>query len=303
MRKNLLSLFALSAMLSMFACKGNTSGQEGEDQSSDDEESAKVEIVDVKKPKAPKNEGVVRVLFVGNSHTDYYVSLPMLLKSFCLENGKEVEIDELVTMGSSIDEIMDDNKAKADQLFSKADDDGNYFDYIILQEKTGVAITELDEYKVNCKSVAEQVWVNSPDLAVYIYELMSPLEYDDSDFKDYGDESLANATQVAKSLKNAGVLRIGSAVADAYSGKEGYQAVVDGKDLLRHGQNTLHILNDGGFLCGALIYRTIYNESPKVPAQLPLSTGTGDYDEVKMQDVNGTISNADALLKIAAGYK
>lgn len=302
MKKNLLSLLVLSAMLSMFACKGNTSGQEGEDQSSDGEEGNKVEVVDVKKPKAPKNEGVVRVLFVGNSHTDYYVSLPLLLKSFCEENGKDVEIDELVTMGASIDEIMDDNKSKAEQLFSKADEDGNYYDYIILQEKTPVAITELDDYKANCKAVAEQVSANSPDVAIYIYELMSPLEHDDSDYKDYGDEALANATKVAKSLKNAGVLRIGSAVADAYNGKEGYKAVVEGKDLLRHGRNTLHILNDGGFLCGALIYRTIYNDSPKVPAQLPLATGTGDHDEIKMQDVSSTISNADALLKIAARY-
>lgn len=302
MKKNLLSLLVLSAMLSMFACKGNTSGQEGEEQSSDSEEGNKVEIVDVKKPKAPQNDGVVRVLFVGNSHTDYYVSLPSLLKSFCAENAKDVEINELVTMGASIDEIMDDNKAKAEQLFSMADEDGNYYDYIILQEKTPVAITELDDYKANCKSVVELVSVNSPDVAVYIYELMSPLEYDDSDYKDYGDEALANATKVAKSLKNTGVLRIGSAVADAYNGKEGYKAVVEGKDLLRHGQNTLHILNDGGFLCGALIYRTIYNDSPKVPAQLPLSTGTGDYDEIKMQDVSNTISNADALLKIAARY-
>lgn len=302
MKKNLLSLLALSAMLSMFACKGNTSGQEGGDLSPDSEENNKVENVDVKKPNAPKSEGVVRVLFVGNSHTEYYVSLPLLLKSFCAENGKDVEVDELVTMGASIDEIMDDNKAKAEQLFSMADDDGNYYDYIILQEKTPVAITELDDYMANCKSVVEQVSVNSPGAAIYIYELMSPLEYDDSDFTDYGDEALANAIKVAKSLKNAGVLRIGSAVADAYNGKEGYKAVVEGKDLLRHGQNTLHILNDGGFLSGALIYQTIYNESPKVPGQLPLSTGTGDSDEIKMQDVSNTISNTDALLKIAARY-
>ena len=49
-----------------------------------------------------------------------------------------------------------------------------------------------------------------------------------------------------------------------------------------------------------LIYQAIFNDTPRIPEQPPLSTGTGDDDDVSMQDINTAISNVDALLKIAA---
>ena len=148
----------------------------------------------------------------------------------------------------------------------------------------------------------ERASINSPDAAVHVYELMSFVEYNDSDFNYYKNEALINSAEVANSLKNAGVLRIGSAIADAYDGIEGYEAFINGKDMLRYGENTLHLLNDGGFLSGVLIYQAIFDDLPQIPAQLPLSTGIGDNDDISMQDVNTAISNADALLKIAAGF-
>ena len=293
MKNNLLLLLMFSfVVLSLFSC---TRSREKQLQM--------LENLEIKKPVPPENNGITRVLFVGNSHTEYFVSLPYLFESLCVENEKEVEIEELIVMGASIDEILNESKDEVKRLFSMTDEDGNYYDHIILQERTLVAALELKNYTKNCKSVMEKASVNSPSAAVYIYELMSPFDYNESDFESYKYETLINSAEVAKSLKNAGVLRIGSAIADAYDGKEGYKAIVNGKDLLRYGENTLHLLNDGGFLSGVLIYQAIFNNTPQIPSQMPLSTGIGDDDVLSMQDVSTAISNTDALLKIAAGYK
>ena len=292
MKKELLLLLMLGAVgLSLYSCIRSTERQQ-----------EVLENLDVKKPVPPPNDGIVRVLFVGNSHTEYYVSLPYMFEALCIENGKNVEIDELVVMGASIDEILEESEDEAKELFSMTDEDGNYYDHVILQERSVVAVLELKQYKRNCKSVMERASINSPDAAVHVYELMSFVEYNDSDFNYYKNEALINSAEVANSLKNAGVLRIGSAIADAYDGIEGYEAFINGKDMLRYGENTLHLLNDGGFLSGVLLYQAIFDDLPQIPAQLPLSTGIGDNDDISMQDVNTAISNADALLKIAAGF-
>lgn len=257
------------------------------------------------KPKAPVAEGPKRILFVGNSHTEYYVSMPDLLAALCKENNQEIQIDKLVEMGASIDEILKAQKSAADKDFAATDKDGNYYDYIILQEKTPVALQELEKYKANCKVLIDMAGKNSPGAAVYVYELMSPVSYKDDpkEFAEYQEEMTKNAQEVAKALPNAGILPLGTAVAAAYEGKEGYTYEKGGKDQLRFGSNTLHMLNDAGFLGTVLLYETIFGAEPKIPAQLPLSTGTGDNDPIKVQEVNTTISNPGALQKIAAAYK
>ncbi|MNW17815.1 hypothetical protein D3C71_2171320 [compost metagenome] len=48
-----------------------------------------------------------------------------------------------------------------------------------------------------------------------------------------------------------------------------------------------------------LLYATIFDKKPIVPAQLTLSTGTDDNDEMKKQDVPKAVSNPKALAEIA----
>ncbi len=265
-----------------------------------DSNSAEQQETAIAAPIAPKSEGVKRVLMVGNSHTQYYVSLPELLTSLCKENNQQVEVVSLLEMGESIDKILEANEAKAAELFDKTDADGNYFDYVILQEKTPVALLYLDAYTANCKQIAEMIKKNSPGVAIYVYELMSPFEYQtESDF-DEGTKLLhENAISVAKSIENAGVLFIGNEIAEAYNGNEGYNYLVNEKDNLRFGENSLHMLNDAGFLASIYIYKTLFGSSPKIPDSLPLSTGIGDDDGIQMQPVNEAVSNAAALQKIA----
>lgn len=257
----------------------------------------------ISKPTPPKSEGPVRVLFVGNSHTEYYASFPKMLEALTKANNKQVEVFTLIEMGVSIDKILSANQDKADQLFAKTDTDGNFLDYIILQESTPVAIEEEDEYKANCKAVHDLVVKNSPDVATYIYELAVPLDYTDSDYKEYQKILTQNAMSVVKSLPNAGKLPFAQAIKDAYEGKEGYSAEKDGKDVLRFTDNSHHMLNDAVFMNSIILYQYLFNETPQIPQQLPLGTGTGDDDKIVLMNVSEGVSNPSALEKIAASYK
>lgn len=253
------------------------------------------------RPKAPVAQGAPRILFVGNSHTEFFVSMPQLFAELCATNNQPMEVDKLVTMAVAIDEIYNDHKEEAEKDFAKTDADGNYYDYVVLQEKTPVALQEPDKYKANVKMLVDKIRKNSPGAAVYIYEGMSPVPYDKGgkEFKDYHEEMRSNALAVMKESGNAGLLRMGDAVKDAYEGKQGYQYEVDGKDRLRFGENTLHALNDAGFMEAVLLYAALFDKQPKIPESLTLSAGTGDNDGMKKMPVAQGVSNPKALAAIA----
>jgi hypothetical protein len=289
-------VLALVGLFVLVSCKKTASGQNSPIASAQQEEV-------VKKPVPPKSEGPVRVLFVGNSHTEYYVSFPEILKALVKENNKSVEVETLLEMGVSIDKILSSNKTKADKLFSQEDQDGNYYDYIILQESTPVAAQSLKQYKSDCKTMYDLVSKQSPDVAIYIYELMSPFSTSDLNFQPVQKILISNASDVAKSLPNAGVLKFASVLRTAYRGEEGYSAKKNGIDQLRSTDNSYHILNDGAFLNSIFLYKTLFNEDPKIPQKLPLATGIGDNDTIELLEVSEVISNPKALEKIALSYK
>jgi hypothetical protein len=257
----------------------------------------------ISRPKPPKTQGTPRILFIGNSHTEYFVSAPVLFDEFCKANKKLMNIDQLVTMGVSIEKVYDDHKIEAEENFAKTDADGNYYDFVVIQESTPVALGEPDKYESNVKMITNKVRKNSPGAAIYIYEGMSPVPFTDPDYQEYYNEMRKNAISTAKSIKNAGVLKVGDAINDAYNGKEDYKYLSDGKDNLRFGENTLHLLNDGGFMQAVLLYATIFDQQPIIPTELTLSTGTGDNDEMEKQKISTAITNPSALEKIAFGNR
>ncbi|KAF2338046.1 hypothetical protein [Flavobacterium ginsenosidimutans] len=251
------------------------------------------------KPKAPKAVGPPRILFIGNSHTEYYVSIPTLFQELCNANNKNVNVQQLITMGVSLDKVYYTNKTEANQNFSNIDKDGNYYDYVILQESTPIALTNLSMYRDNLKLFAEKIHKNSPDAAIYVYQNIPPLSYKNSEYDSYYKELRKNAILAAAFIKNAGLLKVGDAVKDAYQGKNGYIYLTNNKDNLRDGKNTLYLINDGGFLQAVLLYATIFDEKPIIPKKLILSTGTGDNDNMRKQEVTKAISNPKALEEIA----
>ncbi|SMO46226.1 hypothetical protein SAMN06265349_1011040 [Flavobacterium resistens] len=287
MKKHIL-LFSIATIL-FTSCKDKSATAENQTTTEETTE----------RPKAPKAEGSPRILFIGNSHTEFFVSAPILFGEICKANNQPMNVDQLVTMGVSIDEIYNVHKVEAEQNFAKVDKDGNYYDYVIIQESTPVAGGEPDKYKSNVDMIVKKIHKNSPDTAIYIYEGMSPIPFTDPEYKEYYDIMRTNAVEVVKTTKNAGLLRVGDAVNDAYKGKKDYKYLVANKDNLRYGENTLHLLNDGGYLQGALLFATIFNKKPIMPKALTLSTGTEDNDDMKKQDVNEAISNPKALEEIA----
>lgn len=290
-------LYSLMGVFLFTSCKSDNK------QSNNDNPTAADQPEIIANPTLPKSEGPIRVLFVGNSHTEYFASFPLMLKALTKENGKQAEVATLIEMGVSIDKILLAHRIDASKIFAQSDKDGNYFDYIILQESTPVAIQKEGQYKKDCKTIRDLATKNSPDVATYIYELMAPFDYGDSDYKNYQPILSENAVKVAKSLPNAGVLKFATVLGSAYQGKEGYSAKKDGKDVLRHTDDSHHMLNDAVFLNSIVLYQTLFGEAPKIPQQLPLATGTGDYDEIALIDISKGISDPEALIKIAASYK
>jgi len=250
-------------------------------------------------PKPPKNYGPPRILFIGNSQTEYFVSAPILFKQFCNANNLSINIDQLTTVGVSLQKVYETNKTEANHFFSNRDKDGNYYDYVIIQESTTIALSEIENYKANVQMIIEKIHKNSPDVAVYIYQGISPAPYTDSNYLEYHNEMRKNAISVMGSIKNASLLRVGDAVKDAYDGKNGYKYLVADKDNLRYGKNTLHLINDGGFLQAILLYATIFNKKPIIPKKLLLVTGNNYFDDLRKQEVTKAISNPHALEEIA----
>jgi hypothetical protein len=284
------SILLFGAIVILFtACKNNAS-------STAESTSSKGTVVH---PKIPKAEGTPRILFVGNSHTEYFTSMPVLFDELCKASNQLMNVDKLVTMGVAINEIYTDHAAEADKNFANKDADGNYYDFVVLQEKTPTALQEPETYKANVKMIVDKIRKNSPGAAIYIYEGMGPLPYGDKEYEQYYEEMKKNATAVVEASGNAGLLRVGDAVKDAYDGKDNYKYLVGNKDNLRFGSNTLHLLNDGGYMQAVLLYATIFDKMPTIPAELTLSTGTGDNDEMKKQPVAKAISNPKALEAIA----
>jgi hypothetical protein len=258
------------------------------------------------RPKTPKAEGKLRILFIGNSHLEYFVSAPVLFHEICQANNQPMNIDCLVTFGDSIDKIFENLKTDVRVNFAETDKDGNYYDYVIIQEAIPVALTDPDKYKADVKMVVEKIRKNSPDVTIYIYEGMPPTLFTDPDYKKYYTEMRKNAVSVTKATKNAHLIKIADAINDAYNGKNNYLYLVENKDNLRFceddllfGENTLHLLNDGGFMQAVLTYATIFDKKPTIPKELTLNTETGNTIDKKRQEVNKVISNPKALVEIA----
>lgn len=258
--------------------------------------------------KAPEATGPRRILFVGNSHTSYYVNLPEMFGNLCQFNHNDFKEEEVVEMGISLEEIYSGYKKEVAAASARTDADGNYYDYIVLQEKTPVAAGELEAYKASVKKFMADLHKNSPGAVLLVYEVMSPADYDKetNDYEHWAGEMKKNATAVVNDNDNSKLFRLAEAITAAYKGDNSYSHTEAGKDRLRLGEGTLHMLNDGGFLAATLLYATIFDKAPAIPEQMSFSTGAdaeGIPNGQKEQPVKTAVSNPDALLKIAMAYK
>lgn len=293
--------FSLSLPLFFLACSTEKTNQQDKATTSGETTAA----VTPKPVKAPDAKGSRRILFIGNSHTEYYVSIPDLFQELCRFNHNDIKIEKVVEMGISLQDIYKDHKDKVTAACSGTDPDGNFYDYVVLQEKTPVAANNAAEYKASVKQYLADIRKNSPGAVFLVYEVMSPANFDKekNDYQELYKEMKQTAQSIAADNENTQLYRVSDAVTDAYAGKHNYVHLDAGRDRLRFGDNTLHLLNDGGFMAATLLYATLFHTAPNLPDQMSFSTGTGDKDVPKMQPVKTAVSNPDALLKIALDNK
>ena len=293
------SLLALGVGFGLISCGGN-GGNAAETEAA----AAPTSVPAAVRPTAPAAKGPVRILFVGNSHTEYYASIPQLFAELCAHNKVAIAVDKRVAMGVALDEVYAATQAEADASFAQTDPDGNYYDYVVLQEKTGPVFEEPAKYKANVKLWAAKVHQHSPGAAIYLYQLPSWETFGASkeDYLTIDRTMRANDAAVAGQTANCGLFRVGEAVTAAYQGAAGYRSQPQGRDVLRYGQETQHLLNDGDFLAAVLLYETLFGRRPQLPAQLTLSTGVGEGDEPAPQPVGTAVTDAKALGEIAWRY-
>lgn len=79
--------------------------------------------VNITRPQPPKSIGPPRILFIGNSQIEYFVSAPTLFQELCNANNQHMNVQQLVTMGVPLDKVYDTNKTEANQNFSNIDKD------------------------------------------------------------------------------------------------------------------------------------------------------------------------------------
>lgn len=256
----------------------------------------------------PEAKGTRRILFIGNSHTEFYVSLPKMFGELCDFNQVDMEESTIVEMGISLEDIYRGSRDAIAKASSRNDPDGNYYDYIVLQEKTPVAAQDPQAYGESVKKFLADLKKNSPGAVALIYEVMSPLDYDreKGDYMQWADEMGRNAAAVTDASPNAKLYRLSAAITAAYRGDNGYRHAEGGKDRLRMGTNTLHMMNDAGFLAATLLYATIFGKAPAIPPQMSFSKGAdaeGQPAGQRLQAVREAVSDPDALLKIAMAHK
>ena len=290
------SLGLLAAVLLLAACGDSTSTSTP---------SAAAESP-LPQPIPPTTTGTPRILFVGNSHTAYYASIPEQFKELCEYNKVPMDGALLVEMGISLHDIYLADQEEAEALFAKTEADGNYFDYVVLQERTPLVVDSAVNYAANVKLWVNKLRLHSPGAAVYLYQLASfdPYPVDSTGFK--ADHALMREHTLAalRPVSNAGLYRVGDAVKAAYEGRNGYQYRLAGKDNLRYGEDTQHMLNDGVFMASVLLYQTLFGRQPQLPAELTFSTGPGadDNGQQARLPIAKAVSNPVALAKIAWQY-
>ncbi len=239
----------------------------------------------------PKRIGKPRILFIGNNSEElYYSNTPSIFLDICKANNE--------TMDFSINADYKKNKEETDQIFKNKDKDGNYFDYVVYYESTSVALSDLDKFKTNTKTITEKIRKNSPYALIYIYQAMSPVSVNDFYHKDYYKILQKNSTSVIESTKGLKLLKAGDAFMDAYFNPDNkYNYFYNNIDNLS--KNPYEELNDGKFLQAVLLYTTIFNKKPIIPEIVSLRYSFDLNELIHFPIVRKEVTDIYKLIDIA----
>ncbi len=252
---------------------------------------------------APEAKGTRRILFVGNSHIRYYISIPDLFANLCRFNKVEIKEEQVVEMGISLLDIYNDHKKKLEQACSKKDPDGNYFDYVVLQERTPVVTNNAAEYKASVKRLMALIRANSPGAVFLVYEMAPSRDYvrNQDEFRKLYQNILKVNREIVAEQSNTKLYKVAEAINAAYAGQSGYQYLVGGEDRLRRGNLTLHLLNDSGFMAAVQLYASLFDRLPAIPSEMHFNDN--EPGKLRLYAVKDAVSNPEALLQIAMSYR
>ncbi len=252
---------------------------------------------------APEAKGPKRIFFVGNSHIRYYISIPSLFSSLCRFNNIPIKEEQVVEMGISLLDIYKDHRKQLDEACAKNDPDGNYFDYVVLQERTPVVTNNSEEYKASVRKLMSLIKQNSPGAVFLVYEMAPSRDFvrNQGEFRKLYDNILKVNREVITEHNNTKLYRVAEAINAAYEGESGYRYLVNGEDRLRHGSLTLHLLNDSGFMAAVQLYATLFGKLPEIPAEMYFTDSS--LDTQRLHPVKDAVSDPEALLQIALAYR
>jgi len=257
-----------------------------------------------KKEVHPKPEPTVNkaynILLIGNSHTEYCTSIPKLFNEIAKFNNKVVEVFTKVEEGTSLKILLDEENAKTINVMDSADADGNYFDFVVLQESTGIVLNEYEAYKSNLQNWQNSLKAQSPNARYLLYQSMSPYDFftDLSTFNSVHTDIGKTMDKLLNEISNSRIYGVGKCIKEAYEKSEGYDPARSNEDQLRYGDDAMHQRNDAGFLSAVLLYYQIYNETPQIPEKLDLNNNAscGTFTQEKVSDI---IPQSSSLVKIA----
>lgn len=193
-----------------------------------------------------------RVLFVGNSFTEFNNLANNIFKPMCKQAGYNILVNT-VTRGSYILENFADS---ADPYGSKIDDflNTNKYDIVILQEQSHRPISDFDSFMRGAQGLAAKAKENGA--AVYLYETWG-YKAGNGGLAAYGGTTKSMAQQLSKAYKkvaeeiDATVIHAGLAMLDVYENNK--------EDVELYHPDMHHPSLEGSILVGYTMLYTLCN--------------------------------------------
>ena len=107
----------------------------------------------------------LKILFIGNSFTNYNKMAPNIFAPLCAAAGYEVQVETILKGGHYLYEFSQESDEYGAQV--KAALTNNKYDIVILQEQSGCPVSNTPLFYYGCRTLAEMVKANGAELWYY----------------------------------------------------------------------------------------------------------------------------------------
>ena len=230
---------------------------------------------DVREPNPDNNpcdvdETDLRILFIGNSHTDNYtVDLAQLFEDLAVHNMQDVDLVDV----AAVNGFTLANHLSYAPTMNKVNQ-GNW-DYVILQENSGyLSQGNYAGFGASVNSFVNILANGSPDVKIVLYQVVPPWHHNSTTYSNLFTTWNSVFANIANNYSHMYVCNIGRAFTNAYNGNFGYN--VNNPDYLRYDATfSFHYANAGSFLTAVAFYAAIFNNKPCLPTSMYFYQGPG----------------------------